>query len=160
MRSRESRVESREPEENSLSSSGVRSMNQPNPSALSSISITLGRLLPSCRTESRSVTPQIVDWCAADIVIVRSGLGPVSVLTTLPPFRGQTKVPKAHPSAVSRLWPHSSASNTPGPHYGHEAVGNRDAKLNAYPKTVGDWLILWSLRSKMCLSPSLQTVFG
>ena len=32
--------------------------------------------------------------------------------------------------------------------------------LRSYPKTVGDWLILRSLRSKMCLSPSLQTVFG
>ncbi len=26
--------------------------------------------------------------------------------------------------------------------------------LRAYPKTAGDWLILRSLRSKMCLSPS------
>ena len=33
-------------------------------------------------------------------------------------------------------------------------------RLRAYPKTVGDWLILRSLRSKMCLSPSPQTVFG
>jgi hypothetical protein len=32
--------------------------------------------------------------------------------------------------------------------------------LRGYPKTVGDWLILRSLRSKMCLSPSRQTVFG
>ncbi len=27
-------------------------------------------------------------------------------------------------------------------------------QLRAYPKTAGDWLILRSLRSKMCLSPS------
>jgi hypothetical protein len=35
-----------------------------------------------------------------------------------------------------------------------------EIRLKAYPKTVGDWLILRSLRSKMCLSPSPQTVFG
>ncbi|NLX99275.1 MAG: hypothetical protein GXY83_24320 [Rhodopirellula sp.] len=32
--------------------------------------------------------------------------------------------------------------------------------VRAYPKTVGDWLILRSLRSKMCLSPSLREVLG
>jgi hypothetical protein len=32
--------------------------------------------------------------------------------------------------------------------------------LRTYPRIVGDWLILRSLRSKMCLSPSRQTVLG
>ena len=32
--------------------------------------------------------------------------------------------------------------------------------VRAYPKTVGDWLILRSPRSKMCLSPSLSEVLG
>jgi hypothetical protein len=37
-------------------------------------------------------------------------------------------------------------------------AGNKSARvaLAAYPRTVGDWLILRSLRSKMCLFPSLR----
>ena len=35
-------------------------------------------------------------------------------------------------------------------------LGERKEFLRAYPKTIGDWLILRSLRSKMCLSPSLS----
>ncbi len=35
-----------------------------------------------------------------------------------------------------------------------------DTTLRACPKTVGDWLILPSLRSKMCLSPSPREVLG
>ena len=34
------------------------------------------------------------------------------------------------------------------------ATERRGLVLRAYPKTAGDWLILRSLRSKMCLSPS------
>jgi hypothetical protein len=37
---------------------------------------------------------------------------------------------------------------------------NRPPAFRAYPKTVGDWLILRCPGSKMCLSPSLRTVFG
>ena len=41
----------------------------------------------------------------------------------------------------------------------NEKIGQRTADYGL-PRTVGDWLILRSLRSKMCLSPSRQTVLG
>ena len=40
------------------------------------------------------------------------------------------------------------------------ASASRISIITAYPKTVGDWLILRRLRSKMCLSPSPREVLG